>query len=77
MDEGELTRMWKELSGNLPGGTTKNRRRLQSRPMFPEAALVRGRTAAVALPRTSLNLPRTFINLVYSQFKLIKTQLKK
>jgi hypothetical protein len=40
------------------------------------AALGRGRAAAVALPRTSLNLPPTFIGLVYSQFELIEIKSK-
>jgi hypothetical protein len=38
---------------------------------------MRGRAAAVALPRTSLTPLRTLIGLAYSQFKLIKIILKK
>jgi hypothetical protein len=38
---------------------------------------LRGRAAAVALPRKSLSLPRTFHALVHSRFKLIKVKLEK
>jgi hypothetical protein len=50
---------------------------ISSSQCYLYAARANGRTAAVALPRTSPSPPAAFIGLVYNQFEWIKIKNKK